>query len=157
MEDSTLEYLNYFLIFLIILSIGRRLFFSQDRSKTPDTGDANKPKLFQTFTPKTLQKFTGENKTPVLMAVKGDVFDVSAGSSFYGPGGPYSNFAGHDASRGLAKNSFDADMLTPVNQPIDKLEDLDDEEKAALDGWHDMFTGKYVLCGKLVNENEKNK
>ncbi|GFZ45565.1 hypothetical protein JCM24511_03293 [Saitozyma sp. JCM 24511] len=35
------------------------------------------------------------------------VFDVSNGRSFYGPDGMYGNFAGRDASRGMAKQSFD--------------------------------------------------
>jgi membrane-associated progesterone receptor component len=35
------------------------------------------------------------------------VFDVSAGANFYGPEGMYGNFAGRDASRGMAKQSFD--------------------------------------------------
>jgi len=65
-------------------------------------------------------------------------------------GGMYGNFAGRDASRGMAKQSFDLgecrfsigcpkmdsilnissqiEMLTPVDQPIDKLEDLDQTE-----------------------------
>ena len=36
--------------------------------------------------------------------------------------GPYGNFAGRDASRGMAKQSFDEDMLTPLDQPLDKLD-----------------------------------
>lgn len=57
----------------------------------------------------------------------------------------YGNFAGRDASRGMAKHSFDLgefncsitsrntptcalDMLTPVDQPLDKLDDLTPEE-----------------------------
>lgn len=60
--------------------------------------------------------------------------------------GPYGNFAGRDASRGMAKQSFDEglsgvfvlrltaidrhvpDMLTPIDQPLDKLEDLTPSE-----------------------------
>ena len=32
---------------------------------------------------------------------------MTAGRSFYGPDGMYGNFAGRDASRGMAKQSFD--------------------------------------------------
>ena len=59
--------------------------------------------------------------------------------------GMYANFAGRDASRGMAKQSFDEgmdarltssclihdplpEMLTPIDQPMDKLEDLTAEE-----------------------------
>ena len=35
-----------------------------------------------------------------------------------------------DASRGLAKNSFDPDILTDINEPIDTLTDLTAVEKS---------------------------
>ena len=60
----------------------------------------------------------------------------------------YANFAGRDASRGMAKQSFEegtsdcslsrrcrvltqapaTEMLTPIDQPLDKLEDLKPDE-----------------------------
>lgn len=67
--------------------------------------------------------------------------------------GPYANFAGHDASRGLAKHSFDSDMVCDPNGPIDKLEDLNTEEWESLREWEQHFATKYLLVGKLV-ENE---
>ncbi|KAF5100399.1 hypothetical protein D0Z00_001258 [Geotrichum galactomycetum] len=161
LSEETYKYLNWFLISLIILSIARRLFFSKDTRredyvKKMQQGD-KKPVLFKDFTPTVLAKFNGEGRKPVLMAVKGDVLDVTAGKSFYGPGGPYSNFAGRDASRGLAKNSFDDDVLTPLDEPIDTLEDLTAEEKEALDEWHTKLKGKYIHVGRLVNETAKTK
>ena len=59
--------------------------------------------------------------------------------------GMYANVAGRDASRGMAKQSFDegaclrhnavlpelterTEMLTPIDQPLDKLEDLKSDE-----------------------------
>lgn len=59
------------------------------------------------FTPRKLSVYNGHDDPKIFIAVKGTVFDVSAGRQFYGPSGPYSNFAGHDASRGLALNSFE--------------------------------------------------
>lgn len=50
-------------------------------------------------------------------------------------GGPYANFGGRDASRGLAKQSFEEDMLTPVGSPIDPLDDLTKSEWDNLKGW----------------------
>lgn len=79
--------------------------------------------LFKTFTPKTLEPFSGKDGGRILLAINGVVFDVTAGRNFYGPGsscahrvlnacsraldGMYGNFAGRDASRGMAKQSFD--------------------------------------------------
>jgi len=42
--------------------------------------------LFQTFTPKTLEPFNGKDGGRILLAIKGQVFDVTAGRNFYGPG-----------------------------------------------------------------------
>ena len=41
--------------------------------------------LFQTYTPKTLSPFNGEEGKRILLAIKGIVYDVTAGRSFYGP------------------------------------------------------------------------
>lgn len=83
--------------------------------------------------------------------MRGKVFDVSPGRNFYGPGGPYENFAGRDASRGLACGSFDEDMLTKdLNGPLDTLQDLGPEELQALQDWEDKFSEKYLVVGTLV-------
>lgn len=114
--------------------------------------------LFRTFTPRTLLPFNGQNNAPVYLAVRGRVFDVTSGRQFYGPGGPYSNFAGRDASRGLAFGSFDEDMLTKdLDGPLDTLEDLDGEQKDALRGWEERFEEKYLVVGKLIAEGEREK
>lgn len=41
--------------------------------------------LFKTYTPKTLQEFNGEEGKRILLAIKGVVYDVTAGRNFYGP------------------------------------------------------------------------
>jgi len=88
---------------------------------------------------------------PIYFAVRGRVFDVSSGRNFYGPGGPYENFAGRDASRGLACGSFDASMLTEdLKAPLDTLDDLDADQMEALKGWEERFLEKYLVVGKLV-------
>lgn len=112
--------------------------------------------VFRTFTPVTLRPFDGNNGQPVYLAVRGRVFDVSPGRNFYGPGGPYENFAGRDASRGLAFGSFDEDMLTvDLDGPLDKLEDLETDQEEALQGWEERFLEKYLVVGKLVAVGEE--
>ncbi|KAK6458980.1 cytochrome b5-like heme/steroid binding domain-containing protein [Scheffersomyces xylosifermentans] len=106
------------------------------------------------FTPLTLAKYNGKDSPKVFIAVRKRVFDVSQGSSFYGPGGPYANFAGRDASRGLALNSFDIACLTPITEPIDDLADLTAPEIESLDHWEEHFENKYPVVGTL-SENEK--
>lgn len=76
---------------------------------------------------------------------------MSGGRNFYGPGGPYENFAGKDASRGLACGSFDDEMLTKdLKGPLDDLKDLGEDELDALKGWEERFEEKYLVVGKLV-------
>ena len=82
----------------------------------------------------------------MYLAVRGKVFDVTPGKNFYGPGGPYENFAGRDASRGLACGSFDEDMLTKdLHGPLDDLSGLGPDEMQAMQDWEDKFTGT-LLC-----------
>ncbi|WFD43981.1 Dihydrodipicolinate synthase [Malassezia psittaci] len=113
---------------------------------------------FVTYTPKTLAIYDGTggddsvDGSRILLAINGRVFDVSSGKNFYGPGGPYGNFAGRDASRGMAKQSFDLAMLTPLDQPIDTLQDLTNGERKNMMEWESHFAGKYPIVGELVNE-----
>ncbi|KAF7986741.1 hypothetical protein HWV62_20308 [Athelia sp. TMB] len=109
--------------------------------------------LYKTYTPKTLEPFHGRDNGRILLAIDGIVFDVTNGRNFYGPNGMYGNFAGRDASRGMAKQSFDIEMLTPIDQPLDKLDDLAPDEIENMRGWIDHFSNKYIICGKLVNND----
>ncbi|KAJ2161079.1 Dihydrodipicolinate synthase [Coemansia sp. RSA 552] len=105
----------------------------------------------RSFTPKELVEFDGKDEaTPVYMAIKGVVYDVSKSRHFYGPEGPYANFAGRDASRGLALTTFDKSVLADLDGPIDPLDDLDKSEQASLDEWMEFFAGKYTPVGTLI-------
>lgn len=105
----------------------------------------------QDFTPRTLLKYNGNDHKRILIGVKGKVYDVTAGKAHYGPNGPYAFMAGHDASRALAKHSFGSENLTPVDQPIDTLDNLTKEEWDALNQWESFFVNKYPSVGGLVN------
>ena len=144
--------INIILFSLLLLLVYFRL-----RPATPQTiPKAPPPVVFRTFTPPELKPFNGENNAPVYLAVRGKVFDVTSGRNFYGPGGPYENFAGRDASRGLACGSFDEDMLTKdLRGPLDDLKGLGSEEMQALQDWEDRFSEKYLVVGKLVSIGEK--
>ncbi|OAL49523.1 cytochrome b5 [Pyrenochaeta sp. DS3sAY3a] len=137
---------------LVLLSLFAFLVYLRLKPATPQTlPRAPPPTVFRTFTPPSLFPYNGLNGMPVYLAVRGRVFDVTSGRNFYGPGGPYANFAGRDASRGLACGSFDEDMLTKdLDGPLDTLEDLNGEQKEAMRGWEERFEEKYLVVGKLV-------
>ncbi|XP_051150187.1 membrane steroid-binding protein 2-like [Andrographis paniculata] len=88
-----------------------------------------------------------DSNKPLLMAIKGQIYDVSRSRMFYGPGGPYAMFAGRDASRALALMSFDPKDLTG------NVEGLSASELEALQEWEYKFMEKYVKVGQLVSRN----
>jgi len=110
--------------------------------------------IFKKYTPKTLEPFSGKDGGRILLAIDRKVFDVTNGRNFYGPDGMYGNFAGRDASRGMAKQSFDLEMLTPIEAPLDPLNDLTSSERENMRGWVEHFTNKYVVCGELVENDQ---
>ncbi|XP_062168228.1 membrane steroid-binding protein 2-like [Alnus glutinosa] len=81
---------------------------------------------------------------PILMAIKGQIYDVSSSRMFYGRGGPYAMFAGRDASRALALLSFKPQDLNG------NLQGLDASELEILQDWEDKFMEKYVKVGHLA-------
>ncbi|KAF8582954.1 cytochrome b5 [Ramaria rubella] len=164
--DSLSNPINTALLLLTLYYAQTIIFPSSTRARSPTEVatsyeksyswmPANHPPtvIFKTYTPRTLQPFDGKDGGRILLAIDGTVFDVTSGRGFYGPDGMYGNFAGRDASRGMAKQSFDETMLTPIDQPLDKLQDLDSSEIENMRGWFEHFTNKYIVCGKLI-END---
>lgn len=97
-----------------------------------------------------LKAYDGSDpKKPLLMAIKGQIYDVSQSRMFYGPGGPYALFAGKDASRALAKMSFEEKDLTG------DIEGLGPFELDALQDWEYKFMGKYVKVGQIKKTTPK--
>lgn len=132
--------------------MGYRFFKTPDQPSIPP---AEPPTVFRTFTPPTLLPFNGKDDKPIYLAIRGRVFDVSHKAHFYGPGGPYENFAGRDATRGLAMGSFDEEMLTKdLEGPLDDLEGLGKDEMESLENWEESFGGQYPVIGRLVSVKE---
>ena len=152
--------MSYVLIVVLIFTVYflKKLFFASDSTveidpyKSQPENMAEETTVIKDFTPRTLYQFNGHDDEKVYLAIKGNIFDVSKGRAFYGPGGPYENFAGRDASRGLAKNSFKEDMVRDWDQPIDELDDLTEKEHKALDEWDAYFNKKYTCVGHLVKD-----
>ncbi|KAF5480387.1 hypothetical protein F2P56_001142 [Juglans regia] len=91
-----------------------------------------------------LKQYDGSDpEKPLLMAIKGQIYDVSQSRMFYGPGGPYALFAGKDASRALAKMSFEEKDLTG------DITGLGPFELEALQDWEFKFMSKYVKVGTV--------
>ncbi|KAL6526960.1 Membrane steroid-binding protein 2 [Orobanche gracilis] len=96
------------------------------------------------ITDEELKQYDGSDpKKPLLMAIKGQIYDVTQSRMFYGPGGPYALFAGRDASRALAKMSFEDKDLNG------DLTGLGVFELEALQDWEYKFMSKYVKVGTI--------
>ncbi|WCJ28760.1 membrane steroid binding protein 1 [Euphorbia peplus] len=124
----------------------------QHLDKSPSSNQIQTPKIHEPVqlgdvNEQDLKAYDGSDPDkPLLMAIKGHIYDVSSSRMFYGPGGPYAKFAGRDASRALALLSFDPQDLTG------NLDGLGESELQVLQDWEYKFMEKYVKVGKLVSE-----
>lgn len=110
------------------------------------------PMKKQDLTLQQLKEYDGVSREDgrVCVAVNNKIFDVTKGKRFYGPGGPYSSFAGRDASRGLATFSVDC-----IKDDYDDLSDLKPSEMDQVKEWELQFSEKYDLVGKLLKPGEE--
>ncbi|KAK0592107.1 hypothetical protein LWI29_013440 [Acer saccharum] len=111
----------------------------------PEMPAVSEPVQMGDVTEEELRAYDGSDpKKPLLMAIKGQIYDVSRSRMFYGPGGPYAIFAGRDASRALALMSFDPQDLTG------NIEGLSESELEVLQDWELKFIEKYIKVGQIV-------
>jgi membrane-associated progesterone receptor component len=142
--------LNLALIGVITLLI-YKIFKSRTETKPVAQREPELPKLRRDFTVEELRPYDGTGADGrVLVAVNGNVYDVTKGKRFYGPGGPYAAFGGRDASRGLA--TFSVTATDEIK--YDDLSDLNSMEMESVREWEMQFKEKYDLVGKLLKPGE---
>ncbi|KAL8534381.1 hypothetical protein ACS0TY_010410 [Phlomoides rotata] len=145
--------------FFTVLAVGLTLYYvvsnlfgSSDDRHVPQSSRAFEEQVEPLPPPVQLGEITAEElkqydgtdpKKPLLMAIKSQIYDVSQSRVFYGPGGPYALFAGKDASRALAKMSFEDKDLNG------DLTGLGVFELEALQDWEYKFMSKYVKVGTV--------
>ncbi|XP_061351056.1 membrane steroid-binding protein 2-like [Gastrolobium bilobum] len=116
--------------------------FDDDDPKPP-----REPVRLGEITDQELRSYNGSDPDkPLLMAIKGQIYDVSTARNFYGPGGPYAMFAGKECSRALALLSFKPEDING------NLEGLGEGELTILEDWEYKFIEKYPKVGQLVPE-----
>jgi len=154
--EKTLEFLV--LVFAIVMA--------HQWLTTPSSGvsphlakddEEEEPDPPRNFTVEQLKYFDGtkdektDDEKPVYLSVNGTVFDVTDGKDFYGPEGPYCNFAGRECGVALAKMSFDTEHL----DDLEGCDSLPPSEKQELEGWIEKFTyyRPYPIKGRLVPDS----
>uniref|UniRef100_A0AAV1VNC7 Cytochrome b5 heme-binding domain-containing protein n=1 Tax=Peronospora matthiolae TaxID=2874970 RepID=A0AAV1VNC7_9STRA len=113
--------------------------------------EREKPIKRRFFSPEELLPYNGENDQPIYIAVLGEVYDVSRKRDFYGPGEGYHLFAGRDASRALAKMSFEEEDLDSAD-----LSDLSFMDKETLKDWVTKFSvyNGYPNVGRVLRRRD---
>jgi len=116
---------------------------SSSSSETPSTGLA--------LTLEELAEFDGralpdsEERAPLLLAIRGRIYDVSAGGAFYGPGRSYHKLVGKDATRAFSTGCLDPECL------IASTAGLRESQIREADRWIELYEhhDKYKLVGQL--------
>ncbi|CAI8595128.1 unnamed protein product [Vicia faba] len=147
-----------FLTFLVYRTVTSMFVSPQDFNKPPVVS-ARSGSLFEVAEPRReavevgemteteLRLYNGSDKSkPILISVKGQIYDVSEGRNFYGPGGSYTMFAGKECSRALALLSFKPQDING------NLQGLDESDLTILEDWEYKFIEKYPKVGQLVPE-----
>ncbi|KAG7398908.1 hypothetical protein PHYBOEH_010126 [Phytophthora boehmeriae] len=113
--------------------------------------EREKPIKRRFFTPEELLPFNGEDGQSIYIAVLDEVYDVSRKRDFYGPGEGYHLFAGRDASRALAKMSFEQEDLDSED-----LSDLSFMDKETLQDWVTKFSvyNSYPNVGRVLRRRD---
>lgn len=94
---------------------------------------------------------------PIYIAVQSKVIDVSyGGKDFYGKGGPYHCFAGHDVTRALARMSLKPEDIQDGHDnynPSNVCDGLSEAELKTLKEWEVKFieSRKYPVVGELID------
>mmetsp|Transcript_190 Transcript_190/g.374 ORF Transcript_190/g.374 Transcript_190/m.374 type:complete len:157 (-) Transcript_190:14-484(-) len=89
------------------------------------------------FTAAELLRHDSQN-IQIFTSVVGRVYDVtSGGKEFFGPGGPYEMFAGHDGTYNLAVVSLEKPTLDTFEH------EYDEDEKECLADWLAYFDNRF--------------
>ncbi len=93
-----------------------------------------------------LAQFDGTHADrPILLAVLGQVFDVTEGKRFYSPPSHYSFFSGKDGSRAFVTGEFQGTGGFPAHH----VADLADSQLVSVDDWRLQYHQKYTFKGHL--------
>lgn len=98
------------------------------------------------FTAEQLRDFNGVVNPSIYVALKDDIYDVTKSVEYYGPEGPYHCFAGRNATRAMAKLSFEESELSNPD-----YSNLGPFERDTLDDWVSKFKHykAYPIVGRL--------
>jgi membrane-associated progesterone receptor component len=96
------------------------------------------------ITSEEMSKCTGDDPfRPILVALKGKIYDMTEARNFYGPGGAYHVYAGREVARALGKMSLAETDCTGI------IDDFSEKDKTRLEEWETKFSSKYKVVGQV--------
>lgn len=95
-----------------------------------------------------LESADGQDGRPAYIAIRGRVYDVTAGKAFYGPGKPYHNFVGRDATSAFALGCSAPHCISA------STENFSPHQLKEIDRWIELYEthDRYTFVGKLVDD-----
>ncbi|CAB3229216.1 unnamed protein product [Arctia plantaginis] len=149
--EELMSPLNLVLIAIIVYLVYKIIKSNFESDVTVAPSPPRLPKLRKDMTVAEIKNYDGTQPDGrVLLAVNGIIFDVTPGKRFYGPGGPYSAFAGKDATRGLATG-----QVAGSETEYDDCSDLGPDEVESAKEWEEQFRAKYDIVGRLLKPGEQ--
>ena len=99
-----------------------------------------------TLTSEELASYNGKEGSPLYLAIDGRVYDVSAGTKFYGEGGSYHKFVGKDTTYSFATGCLKEECLISSKDNL-----TEKEKKKYFDGSNFMIPMTSInLLGTLL-------
>jgi len=100
-----------------------------------------------TMTKEELAEYRGEDGSPLYLAIKGRIYDVSANEHFYGEDGKYHLFTGVDATRAFATGCLKDECVSS------SMEGLTSEEMKQVENWIELYEthDQYTFIGTLID------
>uniref|UniRef100_A0AC34REL5 Cytochrome b5 heme-binding domain-containing protein n=1 Tax=Panagrolaimus sp. JU765 TaxID=591449 RepID=A0AC34REL5_9BILA len=142
-----------FVLLVVFVYVIYRLFFKKSPEPIPSsTVKMVAPMKKQDMTIQQLKKYNGIDDDHICFAILGDIYDVTRGRDFYGPGSAYENLAGHDATRSLATMDVKA-----VKEGYDDHSGLTADDLEEAKGWAETLKFKYPIVGRLLKPGEEPK
>lgn len=120
----------------------------QGTPKSPEDASVPQKESIRMITVEELSRNDGNQTEFLWLSIMGKVYDVSAGSQYYGPNGPYEVFVGRDANVPFITGNFTEEEANK------SLLDLTAAELYNLETWTDFYDkeDKYTFMGLLIGE-----
>lgn len=126
-----------------LIPVMKDLFHTSHKAPPVSSSKSNSKVKTKLFTADELRKYI-KKEVGLYLAILGEVYDVTKGERYYGPGGSYHFFTGRDCSRAFVTGDFTESGLT------DDILDLDPSDIKSLYQWKSVYVKDYKYKGKLI-------